>query len=196
MRFLSALLASAAVAVAQGSPLTTTFAGGNGQNGNMFELAAPAGGPGVTIRYFDINTNATAASDFEVYTLAGSYTGQQNNSAAWTLVGAATGVPVNGGGVASLLPVCVETYIAPGTIQSFYVTHSDGGILQYTNGTATGSLSTSRCCSSRSHMPVPASWWCWPAISRARSGSKRPPWSVLSSIRMRAVSFSRSRSRR
>ena len=140
MRFLSALLASAAVAVAQGSPLTTTFAGGNGQNGNMFELAAPAGGPGVTIRYFDINSQATVASDFEVYTLAGSYTGQQNTPGAWTLVGAATAVPVNGAGVGTLLPVCVETYIAPGTVQSFYVTHSDGGILAYTNGTATGAL--------------------------------------------------------
>ena len=139
MRFLSVLLASAAVVTAQ-SPLTTTFAGGNGQSGNMFELVAVAGGAGVTITGFEVNTNSTTPSDFEIYTLAGNYAGNENNAGAWTLVGSATGVPCNGFGTATPLPICVDSYIAPGATQSFYVTHSDTNILAYTNGTATGSL--------------------------------------------------------
>ena len=142
MRFLPILFAATAAVTAQ-SPLTTTFAGGNGQSGNMFEVVATSTGAGVTIQYFDVNTNSTAPADFEVYTLAGSYAGQENNASAWTLVGSAAGVPCNGFGVATLLPICVDLYVAPGATQSFYVTHSDANIMAYTNGTATGSLYTS-----------------------------------------------------
>ena len=46
----------------------------------------------------------------------------------------------NGSGVATLLPICVDLYVAPGTTQSFYVTHSDTNIVAYTNGTTTGSV--------------------------------------------------------
>ncbi len=139
MRFLPILFAATAAVTAQ-SPLITTFAGGNGQSGNMFEVEATSTGAGVTIQYFDVNTNSTAPADFEVYTLAGSYAGNENNAAAWTLVGSASAVPCNGFGIPTLVPICVDLYVAPGTIQSFYVTHSDANIMAYTNGTTTGAL--------------------------------------------------------
>ena len=140
MRFLPVLIAATAAVTAQ-SPLTTTFAGGNGQSGNMFEVVA-TNAAGITITNFEVNSQVAAGGvgDFEVYTLAGNYAGNENNAAAWTLVGAATGVTCNGAGVATLLPVCVDTYVAPGTTQSFYVTHSDTNIVAYTNGTAAGAV--------------------------------------------------------
>ena len=138
MRIVSILVAAAAAVTAQ-SPLSTTFAGGNGQSGNMFEVRAlnPAG---VTVTAFEVNSQSTSTGDFEVYTLAGSYAGNENNPAAWTLVGAATGIQCNGAGVPTPLPICVNAYIAQGTVQSFYVTHADTNIVAYTNGTVQGAV--------------------------------------------------------
>ena len=138
MRFLPILFAATAAVTAQ-SPLLTTYAGGNGQSGNMFEVNA-LNAAGVTIRSFNVNTNSSTVGDFEVYTLAGNYAGNENNAAAWTLVGSATGVPCAGFGVATALPICVNVFVASGTTQSFYVTHSDTNIVAYTNGTAAGAV--------------------------------------------------------
>ena len=141
MRLLPILMAATAAAVTAQSPLTTTFAGGNGQSGNMFEVNA-LNAAGITVTAFEVNTNVAAGGvgDFEVYTLAGNYAGNENNAAAWTLLGAATGVPCNGAGVPTALPICVDTFVAAGTTQSFYVTHSDSNIVAYTNGTAAGNV--------------------------------------------------------
>ena len=54
MRFLPVLIAATAAVTAQ-SPLTTTFAGGNGQSGNMFEVVA-TNAAGITISNFEVNT--------------------------------------------------------------------------------------------------------------------------------------------
>ncbi|MFK7739944.1 MAG: hypothetical protein AB8H80_06435 [Planctomycetota bacterium] len=139
MRFLPCLLATAAVATAQ-SPLTTTFAGGNGQSGNMFDVVA-TNAAGVTVRSFDVNLSV-GTHDLEVYTLpSGSpYLADVNNAAAWTLVGSAAGVVSAGAGVATTLPICVETFVPAGTTQAFYVTISTTGIMNYTNGVTTGAL--------------------------------------------------------
>ena len=139
MRFLPILMAATAAAVTAQSPLTTTFAGGNGQSGNMFEVNA-LNAAGITVTAFEVNTNSTTVGDFEVYGLVGNYAGNENNAAAWTLIGAATGVPCNGAGVATALPICVDTFVAAGTTQSFYVTHSDTNIVAYTNGTLAGNV--------------------------------------------------------
>ncbi|MFT6081635.1 MAG: hypothetical protein ACI8UD_002920 [Planctomycetota bacterium] len=63
-----------------------------------------------------------------------------NNAAAWTLVGSAAGVTSNGGNVATLLPICVNTFVPAATTQAFYVTVTNGTAINYTNGTATGAL--------------------------------------------------------
>jgi hypothetical protein len=139
MRFLPILLATAAVATAQ-SPLTTTFAGGNGQSGNMFDIVA-TNAAGVTIRSVDCNL-AAGTHDIEIYTLTvpGPYAPSVNTAADWTLKGSATGVVSNGNGVATQVPLCIEEFIPAGATQAFYVVISSGGIMNYTNGTTTGAL--------------------------------------------------------
>ena len=140
MRFLIIALAAAATLTAQ-SPLTTTFADNNGQDGNMFDVVA-TNAAGVTIRSFDINCDA-GTFDFEVYklTIPGPYANSVNTPGDWTLVGSATGVVGQGNGVPTQLPICVEEYIPAGATQSFYVTGTQNLFpINYTNGTATGAL--------------------------------------------------------
>jgi len=136
MRFASILLATAAVATAQ-SPLTTTFANNNGQDGNMFDLVAIND---VTVSYFEINCDA-GTFDFEIYTKNSAYLPDVNNAGAWTLVGSATGVVGNGPGVPTVLPICVNQDILAGNTQAFYVTGTQNTFpINYTNGTTTGAL--------------------------------------------------------
>lgn len=135
--FAMAALAISATAFAQ-SPLTTTFAAGNGQNGNMFDIVA-LNPSGVTIDYFDVHVG-TGTFDFEVYKLTtpGPYLPSVNTAADWTLVGSVTGVEGQGNGNPTQLPIPVCEFIPAGATQSFYVTTTNGGIMNYTNGSTTG----------------------------------------------------------
>ena len=120
--------------------LTTTYAGGNGQSGNMFDIVASSA---VTVTGLDVNIDATC--DIEVYILTGggSHVGQEQNSGAWTLVGTATGVASNGAGVASPVALVLNVSIAAGATQGFYVTSSNGTVFNYTNGTSVGAVAGS-----------------------------------------------------
>jgi len=141
MRNLLTLAAAlSAAALSAQSPLTTTFAGGNGQAGNMFDIVAlnPAG---IQVDNFDVNLDA-GTWDMEVYRLTtpGPYAPSVNVAGDWTLVGSATGIVSNGPNVPTPLPIAVCEYIPGGSTQSFYVTVTNGTAINYTNGTATGAL--------------------------------------------------------
>ena len=101
MRFFTILFAATAAVTAQGQ-LTTTFASNNGQSGNMFDMR-PTLAP-VTIDDFDVNLD-TGTWDMEVWvvTSGGSHVGNEQNSAAWTLVASIPGVVSNGPNVATPL---------------------------------------------------------------------------------------------
>lgn len=135
MRFLS-ILALAATAVSAQS-LTTTFAGGNGQSGNMFDVV---GVQNVTITGFDLNL-AAGTFNLEVYTLpAGtSILGNEANPAAWTLVGSAANVTSVGANLPTPLPITLSVPVAAGQTQGFYVTTTNG-TMNYTNGTTFGNV--------------------------------------------------------
>lgn len=131
------VLAVAAPAQFQ-SQLTTTYAFNNGQSGNMFDIVAIND---VTICGFDVNLDAgTWNMEVWVITGGGTYTGQQNNAAAWTLLGSAMNVVSAGPGVPTLLPIAVDTSIQAGTTQGFYVTVTNGTPINYTNGSVTGAV--------------------------------------------------------
>lgn len=137
--FLTAAIAMvAALPVASQSPLTTTFAGGNGQNGNMFDIV---GLTPVVITGFDVHMATGATATVEVYavTAGTSYVGNETNAAAWTLLGSATGVVSAGAGVPTPVPITLNVPINPAQTQGFYVT-TTAGTLQYTNGTTLGAV--------------------------------------------------------
>jgi hypothetical protein len=139
MRALFLPLATAlAVASIPAQTLTTTFAGGNGQAGNMFDLQATIP---VSVTGFDVNLDP-GTWDMEIYTLPANqpYLPDVANSAAWTLVGTALGVTSLGTGLPTPLPIGLNVPIAAGEIQAFYVTVTNGTAINYTNGTVTGSL--------------------------------------------------------
>ena len=132
-------LTLSATAFAQ-SPLTTTFASNNGQAGNMFDIVA-LNASGITIDSFDVNVDS-GTWDLEVYklTIPGPYLPSVNTAGDWTLVGSATGVVSNGLNNPTQLPICVSEFIPSGATQSFYVTVTNGTSINYTNGSATGSV--------------------------------------------------------
>ncbi len=125
-------------ASAQLTTLTTTFAAGNGQSGNMFDIQATNA---VSICTFDVHLNP-GTWDMEVYVVTGggTYVGNEQNAAAWTLLGTATGVVSNGVGAATPLPMSINTPIAAGATQGFYVTVTNGTAIAYTNGTTLGAV--------------------------------------------------------
>lgn len=136
---LAALLvcALAITGAAQTQILPTTFAAGNGQSGNMFDLVAVGGVP-ITIQSFDIHIGTGITDTIEVYALTtpGSYVGNEANAGAWTLL-ASTTVTSAGTGVGTPLNLTLNHTIAPGTTQAFYVTCTTS-TMNYTNGTVEG----------------------------------------------------------
>lgn len=125
---------------AQTFSLNTTYAGGNGQSGAMFDLAA-TGGTGLRIQSFDINTASTVSWQVYVVTANTSWNGLDNNAAAWTLL--ATTPVITGLGAGAHTPLNLAlNYPIPGNGQKvgFYVTGATTATLTYTNGTAVNAL--------------------------------------------------------
>lgn len=119
--------------------LETTFAGGNGNFGNMFDINAITD---VTVQSFDIHGDTGATFDVEVYAKSGTYVGSETDPGAWTLIGTAPGVVSNGDGVATPLGLALGYAMAAGETHAFYVTPTDfsTGGFNYTNGNAVGDV--------------------------------------------------------
>ena len=137
---LTALLSlSAMPALAQS--LTTTFAGGNGQNGNIFDLTPSSD---LTIDSFDINYYTAASSGtnatVEVYWRTGTANGFQDNAAGWNLLGSAavvaqpqgTPTPVPIGGLALSAGQTYGIYIRI-VENDRYLSYTDGGPTTFSN---------------------------------------------------------------
>ena len=115
--------------------ITTTFAGGNGFDGNMFDVVAINT---ITVTGFSANLNATGV--VEIWERAGTYLGFQGSNVGWTQVGTAT-VTSTGAGTPTNIPIPVSVTINAGDRHAFYVHNASG--ITYTNGTAQGALYTS-----------------------------------------------------
>jgi hypothetical protein len=129
----AALLACIALPMAAAS-ITTTFAGGNGFTGNMFN--ATIGLSAVTVNSLGVNVPAGPVT-IEVFIKPGTFVGFETNPAAWTLVStnAVTGV-----GVGSATNVVVTPFtLSAGTSYGIYVTTTtpNGTSMFYTDGTNT-----------------------------------------------------------
>jgi hypothetical protein len=134
--FLATALGAFASLLAAQSPLTTTFVGGNGQSGNMFDIV---GVTPVVITGFDVNLTGTATIEVYSVTAGTSYVGNATTPTAWTLLGTATNVVGLGAGVPTPVPITLNVPINPSQTQGFYVT-TTAGTLTYTNGTSLGAV--------------------------------------------------------
>jgi hypothetical protein len=120
--------------------LTTTFIGGNGQSGNMFDLTNVSGSA-FTIDSLAQNLQTTGSGiGMEMYFVTNrtTYVGKETDPTQWTLVGSAS-VTGAGTGNATSVPIGGFT-IFPGETVGIYVT-STSATVAYTNGAFTYSNS-------------------------------------------------------
>lgn len=117
-----ALLLATTVA-GQPFSLTTTFQGGSGHKGCMFDVAAGPGGP-VTIQHCAQNfLGAGGPAAIEIWTVAagGPFAPHQSNPAAWTLLASGT-ITTNPLGRPTVLPWILGVTLQPNEVRGFYVT--------------------------------------------------------------------------
>ncbi|RYE17931.1 MAG: hypothetical protein EOP51_22995, partial [Sphingobacteriales bacterium] len=115
---------------------TTTFAGGNSSNGNIFPITALNS---VTILSFAGNTGSTG--NWSVYYRPDNYLnvpGANTSATGWILVGTASNVVPAGLGNPTPIPIPVNITIPAGMTYSFQVMSTSS--VTYTNGTALGNV--------------------------------------------------------
>ncbi|MCP4437673.1 MAG: T9SS type A sorting domain-containing protein [Aureispira sp.] len=117
--------------------LTTPLNTNNGQRGCMFDITATNT---ITVTQFSSCLYTGTTANYEIYYKTGSHVGSENNSAAWTLLGNATGVTGGATNVPVLIPITFSVTIPAGQTYAFYVTNDFGGGTSYTDGTAVGTL--------------------------------------------------------
>ena len=140
--FIACLISIVAVAQNPCDSLTTLMAGGNGWNGNMFDVTAVQP---VTITGFDCHFETTVVSTFsvQIYYKAGTFVGSQAVAGDWTLAGIVV-VSSSGAGNLTHLPITLNIQVPAGQTYAFYITVTNLGInMNFTDGTLIGSVYSS-----------------------------------------------------
>jgi len=121
--------------------LGSTWQGGNGQNGAMFDITC-LNPNGITITALDFNNLTAGNANLEVYYVTNktTYVGKEGNAGAWTLLGSQTGLATEPEGEPTGINIGGLT-INSGQTVGLYVTRTDAGLIRYTNGPL-GSYST------------------------------------------------------
>ncbi|MCF8278111.1 MAG: T9SS type A sorting domain-containing protein [Flavobacteriales bacterium] len=115
--------------------LSTTYRGGNSNYGVMFDVSAANA---LTISGFtmSLRTNVPTA-DLEVYYKTGTHVGFEATAGSWTLLNTLTGIEA---GYNSSIPLTAPLNMAPGQTFAFYITRTDGLLLNYSNGIGVGTV--------------------------------------------------------
>ncbi|MBI4929414.1 MAG: T9SS type A sorting domain-containing protein [Bacteroidetes bacterium] len=126
----------AAVTTSGSSSLQTTFAAGNAQNGNMFDVTAIN-----NLIITGIDGHPQANTDYEIYYKTGTHVGFETTAGAWTLAGSVTGVVAQVSPTPTPIPIALNINVPAGQTYALYATCTSAGISQnYTNGTAVGNI--------------------------------------------------------
>jgi hypothetical protein len=118
--------------------VTSTFAGGNGQNGNMFDVTA-INDITITQFYGSFDNSVSASGMVKVYYKAGSYMGSEAIPSAWTLIDSMM-VTSAGTGMPTPIPITINIPVPMGQTYAFYVTGTGTMDVDYTNGTTEGAV--------------------------------------------------------
>lgn len=122
---------------AQFSEQFVTYAGGNGQSGNMFNITA--GGSDIYIAGLDLHVSGGSAETWEVYTVPSTYVGNETNSGAWTLHDSGS-VTAQGEDKPTGIAFSSALMVPSGTTIGVYVTLTTSVNIIYTNITSTVAL--------------------------------------------------------
>ena len=117
--------------------LEVSFAGGNGQAGNMFDVVALND---ITVNSFDISVDAGLTVDAEVYFKTGTWVGSDMTPGDWTLVASVPGVVSGGQNLPTPLNLSLGLNVASGETVAFYVTLVNSTGINYTNGGTVGDV--------------------------------------------------------
>ena len=136
------LLSSLLVTLTAGSAfgqcftVTSTSAGGNSNDGTMFDIVNITAS-GITIGSFDQSFGVPGTSNIFIYTKAGTWNGFESTPAAWTLVGSDPAVVHSAFPAIDAVAIPVGITIPPGATQAFYITcDAPSPNVAYTNGVA------------------------------------------------------------
>ncbi|MFT6992556.1 MAG: hypothetical protein ACJASL_004556 [Paraglaciecola sp.] len=115
--------------------ITTTFAGGNEGDGNMFDVEIFDSS--IMINSFYINTFPSVGTQFiYLYTRSGTYDGFQNNGLGWNLMGSA--IVNNASGNTPVLFDIGDFLLQSNSITGFFITGDiSNGSLAYSDGSMT-----------------------------------------------------------
>ena len=118
--------------------LTTTYAAGNGFDGNMFDVIPAVN---MVVDDFDVHTEDPGLSDVvEVYYKVGTHVGSETAPGDWTLIASAP-ITSNGNGVPTNLGLALGLNLTAGQTYAFYLTTSQGNVdFDYTNGSSVGAV--------------------------------------------------------
>lgn len=113
----------------------STYAGGNGYDGNMFDITS---NNDITINGFSGNINGTGF--MKIYYHMGTYVGTEANASAWTFVDSVN-VTSAGAGIPTYIPITCNILVPAGSTVAIYITGTQTGAdVNYTNGTAVGNV--------------------------------------------------------
>jgi hypothetical protein len=117
--------------------LTTTFAGGNGQAGNTFDVLPTNA---VAINAMDIHIGGTTTEDVSVYYRLGTAVGNSNTGqiSSWILHESFTGVTGAGIGLPTNLPFTAPLNLPGGQVSAILVALTTSTNIDYTNGATVG----------------------------------------------------------
>jgi hypothetical protein len=119
--------------------LKTTYAGGNGQSGNMFDLTNTSS---VTIQVTGVDQmfQSTNADSVAIYYKSGTFVGSEATPAAWTLGGKTLMTP-SSSTVPVSVPISLNINIPAGQTFGMYITiQSTTNSVHYTNGLTMGAV--------------------------------------------------------
>jgi hypothetical protein len=116
--------------------LTTTYAGGNGQSGNAFELLPTNA---LSIQALDIHIGGTGTESVNVYYYLGSVAGNPG-SVTWTLHESFTGVQGAGVGNPTNLQFSSPLTLPGGQTSAMLVVLTTSTNIDYTNGSSVGAV--------------------------------------------------------
>lgn len=133
-----ALIALGTSKPAQAGSLTTTFAGGNGFAGNMFDVTTF--GNALNVTSLEINSylgSLSSPKTLDVYIKSGSFVGFETNAAAWTKVSSTILNSVSPVGTPTFVDI-TDFILSANSLTGFYITFADGNPgIEYTNGSNT-----------------------------------------------------------
>jgi len=115
--------------------LRTTFKGGNGHSGNMFDITAIN-----TITILSVDAHVSGNGYMKIYSKAGTYAGSEANASAWTFIDSVNVISA-GAGIPTPLNISINLTINSGQTRAFYVTGNGGAATAtYTDGTTVGAV--------------------------------------------------------